>query len=140
VWVWEGERALAPGGLYLRITPDVVRTSVGARTFGREALARYRRAVLDPVAGAALVDVVAGLTARGVELTGSSLRGLPRGVAAGDVEGDRLELLRHTALLADVTEPAEGLVEDGEAIVLGTLAHWTRAWPLHRWLVDHVQG
>lgn len=152
LWFWEGDRALAHGGLYLRITPDVVRFDVGARALSREALARYRRAILDPVAAGALADTLADLAGHGVEVAGQTQRGLPRGISLDDLAHDlvhdrdrplgdaQADLLRHTALLAEADEPAQGLVEDGDALIDTAMAHWRRAWPLHRWLVDHVQG
>jgi uncharacterized protein (TIGR02453 family) len=140
LWFWEGERALAVGGLYLRITPEVVRFDTGARAMSREALARYRRAVLDPVAGAALAAVVDELEVRGVHVAGRSLAGAPRGVDVAGLDERRAALLRHTALLAEADEPADGLVHDGDALVDTAISRWRRAWPLHAWLRDHVQG
>jgi uncharacterized protein (TIGR02453 family) len=142
LWAWEGDRPLAVGGCYLRITPDVVRWQVGARAFSREALARYRRAVLDPVAGPDLVALAEPLAEMGCPVEGATLSGLPRGLdpAATDVLDDaRRQLLRHTALLVDVDQPAAGLVDDGPALVEATVRHWRRGLPLHRWLVAHVQ-
>jgi uncharacterized protein (TIGR02453 family) len=139
LWIWEGERALAPGGLYLRITPDVVRFGVGARTFSRGALARYRRAVLDDRTGTELEEVVAALDGRGLEVEGSTLAGSPRGIDTGQLGPARLALLRHTALIVDVDEPAEGLIESPDLLDVA-VDRWRQAWPVHRWLVEHVQG
>lgn len=139
LWFWEGDRALAPGGLYLRITPDVVRFGAGARTFSREALARYRSAVLDDPSGEALAADVADLVEHGVDIEGETLRGAPRGIDVDGLPDARQALLRHTALIGEDDHPAAGLIEDGEALIAAAMAHWRRAWALHRWLVDHVQ-
>lgn len=145
LWFWEGDRALAPGGLYLRLTPDTVRIAAGARALDRAALARYRRAVLDPVAGPALAAVAADLDDHGTPLEGRTLVGLPRGTpvdALPDATGPddpRLDLLRHTAVTAEVDHPADGLVTDGPALIDAAMSAWTTTWRLHRWVVDHVQ-
>ncbi|HUG83003.1 MAG TPA: DUF2461 family protein [Euzebya sp.] len=150
LWFWEGERALAPGGLYLRITPEVIRFGVGARAFSREARARYRRAAVDPDAGGALAELLAALADQGIVVAGERLRTIPRGIdpSALDPDGETARLLRHTALYVDVDEPAQAFV--GSALANSALVgsstlldrailHWQRAWPLHRWLVQHVQ-
>lgn len=142
LWIWDGERALAPGGLYLRITPEVVRFGVGARLLSREALARYRRAVLDDAAGRALATIVEDLEDDPVDpplkVQGERLKGTPRGIDPSGLDATGLRLLRHTALIVDVDEPA-GPVVGTPQIVDRALQHWRRSWPLHRWLVQHVQ-
>lgn len=140
LWLWEGDRAMAPGGLYLRITPDVVRVAAGVRAMDRATLARYRLAVCDPVTGPALARVVAALAEDGLVVEGQTLKGVPRDLPArAEVDHTCLDLLRHTALVIDVDQPAEGLVTDGPALVELAMTTWRRAWPLHRWLIDHVQ-
>lgn len=140
LWFWEGDRALAPGGLYLRITPEVVRTAVGARTFSREGLARYRRAVQDPAVGAALAAVVEQLEGTGIRVGGETLRGLPRGVADVEPADPRAPLLRHTALVAEVDDPATEDLVGTARLVDHAIKRWRAALPLHRWLVAHVQA
>ncbi|CAN5275363.1 TIGR02453 family protein [soil metagenome] len=141
LWFWEGDRALAPGGLYLRISPQSVVITTGLRATARESLARYRRAVLDDRSGQALQVVAASLADDGLVLGGPRLRTAPKGIDVShlDPEGPRLALLRHTAPHVEVTESADPLITS-VALVDRAVHHWGRALPLHRWLVDHVQS
>jgi uncharacterized protein (TIGR02453 family) len=130
--------AVAPGpageSFYVEVSADGVVAGAGYWMMAPDQLARYRAAVDDQQAGAALDAVVAGLRADGFELAGHQLRSAPRGVAK---DHPRLELLRFKSLAAmrRASPPAWAAVDDPLAWLTGV---WAAAAPLDRWLVDHV--
>ena len=63
----------------------------------RDALARFRDAVLDDATGPELEALVADARAAGLEVEGATLRSAPRGVPR---DHPRVALLRHTSLIA----------------------------------------
>ena len=102
----------------------------------REALARFRDAVLDDVTGPELEALVAGVRAAGLEVEGATLRSAPRGVPR---DHPRVALLRHTSLIVGRRLPpgADGI---GREAALGHLADtWRAARPVLGW-VDRTVG
>jgi uncharacterized protein (TIGR02453 family) len=131
LWFWEGERRGAVSGFFLRVSPHLVGVGAGCHGFGKERIARYRQAVLDPVNGPTLAGLVASLP---YDVGGERYAKVPRGLPA---DAPAAELLRHDALYVHVDEPGSLAVSDD---LLDTCdRHWRRLAPLHRWLVDHVQ-
>ena len=136
LWWWEGERHTAPSGLYLRLTTDSLRLAVGATAFDRDRLERYRRAVVDPDAGGALLAAVRPAGRGGWELRGETLKQGPRGLSTEDPE--RARLLRHGALWTALEVPHPGVFGSTARLAAWCLRRWEQQLPLHRWLVDHL--
>jgi uncharacterized protein (TIGR02453 family) len=132
LWFWHGVRATAASGLFLRLTPDDVSIGAGAHDLQKERLTRYRDAVSDPAAGAALVAVVASLEAAGTGVAGRSMRRPPSGWSATP---ESAQLLLHRALFTATTLPASAAEDLGAELE----RWWGLMAPLHLWLVEHVQ-
>ncbi len=135
LWFWHGDRPTAVTGFHLRITPTTVEVAAGARSFDRDHLRRFRNAVVEPAAGAALLRARTAVAKAGHGIGGEELRSAPRGWSSDDPR--RVQLLRHRGLF--VTSRSAHPATMGTA----RFATWcTRRWrqmaPIHRWLVDHV--
>lgn len=137
LWFWEGERRDALSGFYLRITPDVVAIGAGANHLRRDGVDRYRRAVCAGEAGSALVQVVDRLECDGWELGEPQRRRPPKDWVPEDPDAEPL-LLRDGLFVAR-REPGD-LATDPERLVPACVEAWSALVPLHRWLVDNVQG
>jgi len=134
LWFWHGARAGAVSGLYLRLAPDGLSVGAGAHGLDKEPLRRYRQALADPEAGAALVRIAADLEAAGHGIAGRTMTRPPRDVAAAP---GAEPLLLHRALFVASTEPAATASESG--LVDRLAQRWRPFVPLHEWLVEHVQ-
>ena len=137
LWFWEGERRAAASAFVLRIEPGAVRIGAGHRRLEGERLEAYRRAVTDRVAGAALARIVGRLERMGHDLEAPDLARWPRGyedVASGPAAG----FLLQRSLYAEVERGAA--VATSPELVEQCLEVWRQLRPLHRWLVEHVQG
>lgn len=134
LWFWHGERGRAVSGLFLRLSPDGVAVGAGAHDLGKEVLRRYREAVCDPAAGAALAGILRDLDDAGIGVLGRSLTRPPSGY---DATADAAPLLLHRALFAAIEEPPERAVES--SFLEHAEALWAQLAPLHLWLVRHVQ-
>ena len=135
-WFWEGERKSAVSGFYLRITQDGVGVGVGAHGFDKDLLAAYRAAVVDPKVGKALHSTVAVLEKAKVEVKGEHYKQLPRGFDTEDEFTARM--LRYNALWTGEDVPAPKVL-GSKRFVSWAMTRWTKAAPLHRWLVDSLQ-
>ena len=82
-------------GYYVRFSADGLGAGGGGYQLDRGQLERYRKAVDAPSTGQELVDVVAGMAADGVELSGEALKTAPRGYPK---DHPRIELLRRKGL------------------------------------------
>ena len=133
-WFWHGERAAAVSGLFLRLSPDGLAVGAGAHDLQKETLRRYRTAVCDPSAGAALVDITRTLEDVGSPVLGRSMTRPPTGF---DASPDAAPLLLHRALFAARLEPPERATQPDLVARLAEL--WAPLAPLHLWLVRHVQ-
>lgn len=140
LWFWEGERRQAVSVLSLVVAPDGVRVGVGARGLRGAGLAAYRDALRTEDARAELARVVRGLERARVELPPPELRLVPPSLAGlGLTPGSAAEALaRRRALWPSV--PLEASLAKSAALVPRCVAVWKRLWPVHRWLVEHVQG
>lgn len=135
LWFWHGDRPTAVTGFHLRITPTSVVLAAGARRFDRDHQTRFRNAVVDPTAGAALLRAETAVTKAGHHLDGEQLRSGPRGWSSPDDRRSRL--LRHTGLVA-VTESTHPASMDTARFIGWCTRRWRQMAPIHRWLVDHV--
>jgi uncharacterized protein (TIGR02453 family) len=124
----------AGGGLYAELSSRGLYAGTGYHQLAGEALERFRQAVLDDGAGAALAAEVAAAREAGLEVVGESLRNAPRGYPR---DHSRLELLRHKALIAGRRLPGTAAI--GREAALGHVAGtWRAAASLNAWLDQHV--
>jgi len=128
-----GERhGVAP--LYVHLDARGLLAGGGSPHLAPDQLDRFRRAVDDEVAGAALERVVSALQAEGYALGGDRVRTRPRGWPA---DHPRLDLLRHQGLYAyRQDEPAPWL--HTRECLDRVAAAWRAAEPLRDWLGTHV--
>jgi uncharacterized protein (TIGR02453 family) len=124
----------ASAGLYAELSSRGLYAGSGYHRLARDQLGRYRTAVADDATGPALAEAVADARAAGLDVVGVGLTGVPRGHGR---DHPRIELLRHTALIAGLRVPGTGGIARAAALdhVAGT---WKAARPLITWLDAHV--
>lgn len=129
LWFWEGERATAPSGLYVRVAPSSIVVGAGARQlFTATQRAAYRTAVASD-AGPELVSIVRRLARAGFVIDGSR--------SPLDLCGaEPLVLLERQRALFARAELDSALAGDAR-LIPELLRCWRRALPLHRWLMTH---
>ena len=122
------------GSRYVQISAAGLLVAGGYYRMSKDQIDRYRAAVTDDKAGAALARLVAGLERDGFTMHGEELRRVPRGF---DADHPRADLLRRKGLAA--------FREHGTPDWLGTpecldhvVATWRRITPLGQWLSRHV--
>jgi uncharacterized protein (TIGR02453 family) len=122
------------GGLYLQVGADGMLAAAGYYQMASDQLERFRRAVDDDIAGAALERLLGALTKKGLDTRGEQVRTRPRGWAA---DHPRIELIRRKGLYAGREwEPAEWMHTPACATEVAT-AFRTLA-PLQDWLAANV--
>jgi uncharacterized protein (TIGR02453 family) len=125
------------GDGYIQLSASGLATGSGMWAMAPGQLDRYRKAVADDRSGSALEQVIDGVRAYDVTVSGHDvLKTAPRGYAA---DHPRIDLLRWKGLTAWQEWPVEPW--------LGTAAAKTRitgffaaARPLDAWLAEHVGG
>jgi uncharacterized protein (TIGR02453 family) len=127
-------RAADAGSYYVQVSAAGLMVAGGYYQMTKDQIDRYRAAVTDDKAGAALARLVAGLERDGFTMHGEELRRVPRGF---DADHPRADLLRRKGLAA--------FREHGTPDWLGTpecldhvVATWRRITPLGQWLSRHV--
>lgn len=124
----------AAGAWYVQISADGLRVSGGSWRLESDQVARYRRAVADPVQGPRLAAEVDRLRSAGWTIEGDRLTRVPTGYSADD---ERIDLLKHKALHATRTwEPQEWLHTRRALDEVRTA--WRDLKPLNAWLADNV--
>jgi uncharacterized protein (TIGR02453 family) len=124
----------ASAGLYAELSSRGLYAGSGYHRLARDQLARFRAAVADEASGRMLADAVAVAREAGLDVVGASLSGVPRGFPR---DHPRIELLRHTALIAGLRVPGRGGIT--RAAALGHVAGaWRAARPLTAWLEAQV--
>jgi uncharacterized protein (TIGR02453 family) len=120
--------------LYAQLSSPGLYAGTGYHQLARDQLERFRAAVADDRSGPALVELTATARAAGLDVVGETLRTAPRGYPR---DHPRIELLRHTALVAGRTLAGVGGIGRDEALehVAGA---WRAAEPLNAWLAEHV--
>jgi uncharacterized protein (TIGR02453 family) len=124
-----------PGtALYAQLSARGLYAGTGYHQLARDQLERFRDAVVDDRAGAALAEATAAAQAAGLELSGESLRTAPRGYPR---EHERIELLRRKSLVAGAALPGEGGISR-DAALAHVAGAWRAAAPVNAWLDEHV--
>lgn len=131
IWLWEGERAVAVSGLYLRLTPETLALGVGTRPLAGPALGRFREALADEARAAELLAAIEPLRRVGWELNPERYRRTPGGPAAEPVAG----LLRRDAVRLTHSGPHPPDLAS-PAFAHACVAAWAQALGVHRWLVE----
>lgn len=132
VWFWSGpRREWDNSGFFLRLGASSLTLAGGMIEFQKEALARYRAAVVDEQRGAALATIVSELRAGGYVVGGKSYKQTPRGISA---DSPRAALALHSGIFAtyDSALPAELTTP---AFVDFCFEHFSRMFALHGWLL-----
>jgi uncharacterized protein (TIGR02453 family) len=134
-WFWEGERASAVSGFFLRVTPRQIGIGVGAHGFDKDRLAAYRNAVVADGSAASLEAAVEKVERAGYEVKGEHYKRVPRGYEPANDTQERF--LRFAALWCgeDVKHPPE--LHNPKFVNLA-VREWRKLVPLHRWLADEV--
>jgi uncharacterized protein (TIGR02453 family) len=121
---------------YAEIAATGLFAGTGYRILMGDQLARFRDAVDDEAAGAALAAIVADLHGAGVETFGEALKTAPRGY---DRDHPRVALLRHKMLIAGARlAPAAGDTIPRNAALAHARNTWAACAPLMAWLDAHV--
>jgi uncharacterized protein (TIGR02453 family) len=122
------------GAWYIQISAEGLAVSGGCWRLESDQIARYRRAVDDPVQGARLQAELDRLESAGWSREGDRLIRVPAGF---DPDHPRLELLKHKALYCTRRwEPVEWL-HDNRALDVVREA-WRDLRTLNVWLADNV--
>ncbi len=122
------------GAWYVQVSADGLMVAGGCWRLESDQVARYRRAVADDVQGPRLRAEVDRLAGAGWTINGERLVRVPAGF---DLDGDRVDLLRHRSLHAIRRwEPADWL-HDRRALDEVRKA-WRDLTALNAWLADNV--
>lgn len=124
----------APAALYVHLEPGDCMVAAGFYMMPKEALARYREALLDDARGPAVAGLVTKLEKKGCAVgAGETLKKAPRGVPD---DHPRLDLLKKKGLIASIPLDAAEL---GSRKVLDRIVSFGKdTAPLVRWLVHEA--
>ena len=122
------------GAWYVQISADGLTVSGGSWRLETDQVARYRRAVADPVQGLRLERAVERLRGAGWDIEGDRLIRVPAGFSADD---DRIELLKHKALHATRRWTPEDWLHTPE-VLDRVRTSWRDLATLNSWLGDNV--
>ena len=133
---WDGAPKKFAPTVRVRIHPEGIGFGGGA-AFDKGGLERWREAVADDRAGAALEAALAPLRALpGADIAGEALKRVP---APYPAEHARAALLRHKMIQARWQEPVPAEFDDGR-FVEWCLERLLRFEALHHWLLKHMTG
>lgn len=122
------------GSWYVQVSADGLMVSGGSWRLESDQVARYRRAVADPVQGIRLEREVARLESAGWDIEGDRLVRVPAGYAA---DADRLELLKHKSLHATRRWTPEDWLHT-RSVLDRVRDSWRDLAQLNAWLADNV--
>jgi uncharacterized protein (TIGR02453 family) len=122
------------GSWYVQVSADGLMVSGGSWRLESDQIARYRRAVADPVQGVRLEREVERLRAAGWDIEGDRLVRVPAGYSADD---ERIELLKHKALHATRNWTPEDWLHTPE-VLDRVQTSWRDLATLNAWLADNV--
>jgi uncharacterized protein (TIGR02453 family) len=122
------------GSWYVQISADGLQVSGGSWRLETDQVARYRRAVADPVQGGRLEQEIRRLAAAGWEIAGERLVRVPAGYSA---DAERLDLLKHKALHATRHWTPEDWLHT-RAVLDRVRDSWRDLALLNSWFADNV--
>jgi uncharacterized protein (TIGR02453 family) len=122
------------GSWYVQVSADGLMVSGGSWRLESDQIARYRRAVADPVQGVRLEREIERLGAAGWDIEGDRLVRVPAGYSADD---KRIELLKHKALHATRRWTPEDWLHTPE-VLDRVRSSWRDLATLNSWLADNV--
>ncbi|SEK97289.1 TIGR02453 family protein [Blastococcus sp. DSM 46786] len=122
------------GAWYVQISADGLTVSGGCWRLESDQVARYRRAVADPLQGPRLEQEVTRLRGAGWEIEGDRLVRVPAGFSADDA---RLDLLKHKTLHATQRWTPEDWLHTRAAVDRVRDA-WRDLQPLNDWFAANV--
>lgn len=124
-------------GYYVQVSSGGLMVGAGWYAPTPEQVARYRRAIDEGAAVAALRAAIAAQQEAGMQVGGDMVKTRPRGVPA---EHPDLDLMRHRSVLVSTSfahdEPWLTTEEAGATV----RDLWRVAGPLVQWLAEHVTG
>lgn len=120
---------------YVQLDAERLLVGAGAYGFEREALQRYRQAVLAEASGAPLDEIVGVLRDDGYAVGGDALKRGPRDV---DPDHPRIELLKHTGLTMGCTFEVDAWLADPGEVLSRVVPPLVAAEPLLAWIREHV--
>lgn len=132
---WTGAHPNRSPGLHLVLRADGLGLGVGHWGMSAVELDRFRTAILDPLAGAELGDLLSATEAAGFSLMDPALKRVPAGF---DADHPRAELLKHKGLVVwtgEAARPADLIGDD--AALMHSLAPLV---PINGWLQSYVTG
>lgn len=133
LWFWVGARKTPVSAMFMRLAPDSLILGGGVHGFDSPRLARFRQAVIDPVAGPALAAAASAVEDAGLDVLGSHYKTMPRGFSASTPAAERF--LKHNGLYGSWTGPHPETLGTPEFLD-ACLARWSACLPLHAWLLD----
>ncbi|MCF6509150.1 DUF2461 domain-containing protein [Blastococcus sp. MG754426] len=122
------------GAWYVQISADGLTVAGGCWRLESDQVARYRRAVAEPLQGTRLAEEVSRLRAAGWRMEGERLVRVPAGYSAED---PRTDLLKHKTLHAARHWAPEGWLHTPEALERVRDA-WRDLRSLNAWFADNV--
>lgn len=133
LWFWEGAGPrMENSGFYFHLEPPGLFLGVGVYIFPKHLLEEYRKSVVHPVYGAALVQAINEVSGKGYNVGRKHYKKTPRGFDPGH---ENAELLLYNGLTAGV----ELSIPD-ELYTPGVIEYCFNRFkdmlPLHRWLVE----
>ncbi len=120
--------------LYAALTQNGFYAGTGVYQMAPDQLRRFRAAVDAEGSGEELRTILDRLRAAGLEVSGDSLSGAPRGVPR---DHPRIELMRRKSLTAGARLDVDA-VRDGRRPLEHAFRTWDTAAPLTDWLATHV--
>ncbi|MCU0243400.1 MAG: DUF2461 domain-containing protein [Acidobacteria bacterium] len=136
IYFWDaGRPKMEATGFYFQLEPPDIYLGAGMYMIPDSLLGRYRKAVVDPKAGAELRKIVAAVRALpGYEVEGERYKRVPAGF---DAAHPNAELLKHKGLWAGFgAKVPEELFS--ARLVDYCFERFEPVAPLHRWLAKHV--
>jgi len=135
---WTGDHPNRAPAMHFVVAHDHLGFGSGQWGFGPDALKRYREAVADQMKARALQSAIDKACAGGVyELSEPVLARVPKGF---DADAPHAELLRHKGIVVKGGGDTHPAVLFSPDIVDWTLEQIRLTMPLHRWLVENVDG
>ena len=135
---WTGEHPNRAPAMHFVVTEEHLGFGAGQWGFRPDALARYRNAAAEKKRARALQDAIDKACADGTyELSAPALARVPRGF---DADAPLAGLLRHKGIVVKGGPDDHPPVLFSPDIIDWTLEQIKLTMPLHRWLVENVNG